>query len=198
MAFYEFIIDHGETANKCTIAPLIGRPDFHVTRVGRKSTLGPLKAKILLHHEGECLSTLREKYTISDGLACVDSIWRRLPRLIEMIERPLPLLAKIPNGFVTAYPRKSRLYEDPDGGLATIEAVFIAAAMLGHWDETLLSEYYFSQSFIEANLARFADFGIQRGLPLAAPGQARARNAWQRRIDRGRMGKLRRQAFGAD
>ena len=67
---------------------------------------------------------------------------------------------KIPEGFQTAYPRKNDQDLDPDGGLATIEAIFIAAALFGHWDITLLSEYYFGQKFIDINTQKLKELGI--------------------------------------
>ena len=118
------------------------------------------------------------------GISCVDCVWKRLDGLIQRIQGPLPALVKIPDGFQTAYPRVSKKNTDPSAGLATIEAIFIAAALLGNWDPTLLSEYYFGRRFIELNLKRFQELGVPVGdYPVLTP---RPRNSQQRKISRGK------------
>ena len=184
--FYEVILDRGETPNKCTIAPLAGRPEFRIWRVKSGAPLGPMSADWLLHPDGECLSDLRESLGVVRGLAAIDCTWRRLPMLVEQVEGTLPKLARIPSGFVTAYPRKSAHGRDPDAGLATIEAIFIARALLGAWVPELLSHYYFGTEFVRLNARRFADFGVREAqdptlMPRLRP---RVRSSEQRKADR--------------
>jgi pre-rRNA-processing protein TSR3 len=186
---YEVILDSGETANKCTIAPLSYRSDFCLIPVRGNRVFGPLKSSILLHHEGRCLSLIRKSFGPVQGIASIDCVWRRLDGLIRRIEGQLPLLARIPEGFETAYPRHSAHSIDPAGGLATIEAIFVASAMLGNWDVSLLSEYYFGRKFVELNKNRFIELGVhQASLPEALPTLTlRPRNSMQRRRDRGKF-----------
>lgn len=158
---YEVILDSGETPNKCTIAPLGYRPDFRIMRVANVLALGPLSSTVLLHPDGVCLSEMGDSLGQITGIASIDCIWRRLPGLIRRISGTLPTLAKIPSGFVTAYPRKSSDDSDPKEGLATIEALFIASALLGRWDSSLLSEYYFGRRFIELNSKRLIELGVK-------------------------------------
>jgi pre-rRNA-processing protein TSR3 len=184
--FYEVIIDSGETPNKCTIAPLSYRRDFKLIRVKGEGLLGPLSSAVLLHHQGECLTQLRQTLGPVEGIASIDCIWRRLGTLLRRVHRPMPVLARIPEGFETAYPRTSKLKLDPTGGLATIEAIFTARALLGHWDVTLLSEYYFGRRFVELNAQRFVELGVHQAsveetFPLVP---SRPRNSSQRRRDR--------------
>jgi len=183
---YEVILDTGETPNKCTIAPLAHRPDFRLFPVKGGGVLGPLISPVLLHHQGRCLTELRNTLGPISGIATVDCVWRRLDDLIGRIKGELPILARIPDGFVTAYPRRSVNNTDPTGGLATIEAIFVAAALLGNWDVSLLSEYYFGRRFVELNSDRFLELGLHQAanpgaLPILTP---RARNSQQRRRDR--------------
>jgi pre-rRNA-processing protein TSR3 len=185
---YEVILDTGETPNKCTIAPLHDRNDFRLIRVQGNRFLGPLTSTFLLHHEGQCLTTIQADLKVS-GIASIDCVWKRLNTLIHRIEGPLPLLVRIPDGFETAYPRQSKKDTDPAGGLATIEAIFVAAALLGNWDASLFSLYYFGRKFIELNAQRFLELGVHQAadthaLPKLAP---RDRNSQQRRRDRGRL-----------
>jgi pre-rRNA-processing protein TSR3 len=191
---YEIIVDAGETPNKCTIAPLGAREDFRLFPVFGEGPLGPLSAPLLLHHEGQCLAELRNTVPAVPAIASVDCVWRRLPRLVERIawtNNQPPILARIPEGFQTVYPRVGLPGKDPQGGLATIEAIFIAAAMLGNYDPTLLSHYYFARQFIEQNTRRFLELGIEavdQPHPFpAVPG--RARDSLTRRRNRGRVPK---------
>jgi pre-rRNA-processing protein TSR3 len=51
----------------------------------------------------------------------------------------------------TAYPRKSEIYEDPEGGLATIEALYAALQILRRPTTGLLDSYYWRQQFLQLN-----------------------------------------------
>lgn len=184
---FEIIVDHGETANKCTIVPLEYRSDFYL-RFG--TVTGPLRADVLLHHNGTPLHQLSVKERMVTRVGVIDCVWRRLAPILDRLEKPLPALVSIPAGFVTAYPRRSKKDFDPAGGLATIEAIFIAAAFLGHWDETLLREYYFAERFLKENDAAFRRYGIIPPLvqkPVYRP--TVAKTSHQRRLGRGRSGK---------
>ena len=185
---YEVLIDHGETSNKCTILPVSYREDLSIRKFRRGRPIPGLKADILLHPDGVSLAELVGADSQVESLATIDCIWRRLRPIMGWLEKPLPKLVKIPDGFVTAYPRLSRLGNDPSGGLATIEAVFIAAAFVGKWDISLLSEYFFGEEFIQLNQRRFRDFGIDpfcpEGVPIYQP--RFPRSAMTRRLGRGR------------
>lgn len=190
---YEVVMDAGETANKCTIAPLADRLDFKILRVKGEGPIGPLNAPLLLHHEGQCLSELRGRLGCVSAVASIDCVWRRLAliqaRLVWTVGQPF--LARIPAGFKTVYPRVSAKNTDPDGGLATIEAIFVAAALLGNWDLSLLSRYYFGRAFIEKNAARFMELGVYQPVSesaFAAMADTH-RTSMTRRQNRGRIPK---------
>jgi ribosome biogenesis protein Tsr3 len=77
------------------------------------------------------LSPGGEELTARDrgpGLLVIDCAWRKVEKLRatidgELVVRRLPRLA-------TAYPRKSRVHEDPRGRLASIEAIYAAWSIL--------------------------------------------------------------------
>ena len=46
-------------------------------------------------------------------------------------------LRSLPAEVETAYPRRSKVFEDPAGGLATIEAIFAALAIRSHFSPAL-------------------------------------------------------------
>jgi pre-rRNA-processing protein TSR3 len=189
---YEVILDSGETPNKCTIAPQADRRDFRIIPIRGNGPLGPLTASILLHHDGACLSEIRAELGPVSGIAAVDCVWPRLSGLIARIAAPSSRPARLPDGFVTAYPRKTYSRTDPPAGLATIEAIFLAAALLGHWDRTLLERYAFGRQFVELNAARLQALGVaEAGDPSLYPEFVKSpRNSMQRRRDRGKAAFL--------
>jgi pre-rRNA-processing protein TSR3 len=80
-------------------------------------------------------------------LLLLDSTWRLLPQLEaclvgEGTYRTLPVVE-------TAYPRVSKIDHDPTGGLASVEALYIAQLLLGKRDDSLLSTYYWREVFME-------------------------------------------------
>jgi hypothetical protein len=79
---------------------------------------------------------------------------------MQRVSLPLPRLVRIPEGFTTAYARRNKEGKDPDAGLATIEALFIAAAFLGFWDESLLEKYYFKSEFLKGNEALWRKYRL--------------------------------------
>ena len=64
----------------------------------------------------------------------------------------------LPRELVTAYPRRSKLNRDPDEGLASVEALFLAAAILGEPEPDLLRHYCWSGEFLERNFEQLQAF----------------------------------------
>lgn len=131
-----------ERRSKCSLTPLENRPDidFYQARPGwtfdaTGFTVLALEAPIL---------------SIADAgrpLLLLDSTWRWLPQLEtclvgERVCRTLPEVA-------TAYPRKSKIAQDPIGGLASVEALFLAKVLLGERDDTLLANYHWRSEFLK-------------------------------------------------
>jgi len=80
-------------------------------------------------------------------LLLLDSTWRLLPQLEACLQgqgvrRTLP---PVP----TAYPRVSKIAEDPHGGLASIEALYLAKRLLGERDDSLLAQYHWRAQFLQ-------------------------------------------------
>ena len=146
---YEILVDKLENPRKCTIQVHRGREDFVLRFFSGNKPISPFDADCLLHIDGEDLAKIPPGTLQS--LALIDCTWKKVAPTLGRVARPLPRLVRIPEGFVTAYPRKNKQGEDPASGLATIEALFIAAAFLGFWDETLLEKYYFKALFLQEN-----------------------------------------------
>lgn len=155
---YEILMDAKENPRKCTILPLKKRSDFYIRYFDAGKPISAFQSQLLLHIDGEDLSEWKEEEVSSLGL--IDCNWRKVAPAMQQLALPLPRLVKIPNSFVTAYPRRNKQGLDPEAGLATIEALFIAAAFLGKWDETLFDQYHFKNQFLEMNEAQWKRFGL--------------------------------------
>lgn len=87
--------------------------------------------------------------TIEDrdhGVLLIDGTWR----LAEVMAKQLPLNIKtrsLPSHFKTAYPRTP----NPESGLASVEALFIAHRILERSTENLLDHYYWKDIFMKIN-----------------------------------------------
>lgn len=135
-----------ERRSKCSLTPLEGRADirFLKARAGWEFDITGYTV----------LALGAPELSVEDAgrpLLLLDSTWRLLPQLeaclkSEGVRRTLPAVA-------TAYPRVSKIDQDPHGGLASVEALYLARLMLGERDDNLLQSYYWRDEFIE-NLTR--------------------------------------------
>ena len=136
--------DPKEAAKKCSLAPLRGEEGLRFATY-REDRVLEAGVRILLHPEGELLGP----GDAGQPLLLIDCAWRRLPSLLrtvrgELLPRRLPRLA-------SAYPRKSRTFEDPGEGLASVEALYAALALTGRREPRLLRHYRFAERFLELN-----------------------------------------------
>ena len=136
--------DPREPAKKCSLTPLRGMAGlrFVSLRPGERVDAG---RRIWLHPEGDDLGPSDRDL----GLLLVDCTWRRLPALSRRIDGEL-LRRRLPK-LVTAYPRRSKLVPDPEDGLASVEALFAAVAILDAPRGDLLAGYRWAARFLAAN-----------------------------------------------
>jgi pre-rRNA-processing protein TSR3 len=136
--------DPRESTRKCSLTPLRGLPGIRFVEYAPERRIAA-GARVLLHPDGDALGP-------SDAgapLLLLDCAWRRVPQLRATLEgtprpRRLPPLS-------TAYPRKSRVYTDPADGLASIEALYAALALLGEARPELLAGYRWAAEFLARN-----------------------------------------------
>src|SRR5262245_54621894 len=83
------------------------------------------RGRILLHPDGDEIGPADR----GKGLLLLDCAWRRVGELLATVEGD-PSPRRLPP-FATAYPRRSRTFVDPQRGLASIEALYAALALLG-------------------------------------------------------------------
>jgi pre-rRNA-processing protein TSR3 len=137
------IRDPKENPRKCSVLPLRGRADIVLLHHPVRSRPA-LEGYIRLAAEGPPLSA----EDAGAGVLLLDGSWRRA-RVMERGFMDVP--ARSLAGWQTAYPRVSKQGTDPDNGLASIEALFIAYHLLGRATRGLLDHYRWAQAFLEAN-----------------------------------------------
>lgn len=145
--------DPRESTKKCSLTPLRGLPGITFVNYDRERRV-EVGRRVLLHPDGD---ELRAE-DAGPGLLLIDCSWRRVDSLLatvdgELIPRRLPPLQ-------TAYPRRSKVFEDPSTGLASVEALFAALRLLEDPRPELLASYRWRQEFLELN----------PGLRVAEPG----------------------------
>jgi len=137
------VVHPREKRSKCTIEPLRNRPGFVFRKFPARGP-EPLENYVRLGMNGPLLSAA----DASRGLLVLDGTWR-------LASRMEPHYASVPARSLpewkTAYPRASKLFEDPSAGLATIEAVYLAYHLLGRDTTGLLDEYLWRDEFLQRN-----------------------------------------------
>lgn len=136
------VVHPRERRAKCSVRPLKGRADFAFCNFPRMPydltgyvRLG-LGGPVLRHDDA------------GSGLLVLDGTWRHVEPM-ERLHASIPIRSLPP--LQTAYPRSSKVREDPEGGLATIEAIYAAYRLLGRDVTGLLDRYYWASEFITQN-----------------------------------------------
>lgn len=140
------VIHPRERRSKCSVEPLRGNKDFVFWKFPERGP-EPINGYIRLGMNGPELSA----EDASHGLLVLDGTWR-LAQKMEPFFDELPVRT-LP-AWQTAYPRVSKVFNDPMGGLATIEAIFAAHTILGKDTSGLLDSYYWAEQFLELNRDR--------------------------------------------
>lgn len=136
-----------ENLKKCSLRGIEARGDcrFFTYPI---DTLPDLTGYILLTPDAPPLC----KQDGDHGLFLVDGTWRYAATMIKHLPNPSQFTYRsIPNGFKTAYPRTQTGWIDPDKGLASIEALYIAYLITGRDVKGILDTYYWKDLFLEKN-----------------------------------------------
>ena len=132
-----------EKSKKCSVLPLKGKPGIILLNYPFKKTLS-LPNYIRLSAEGPPLSLADN----DKGILLLDGSWRNAGNM----ERTF---ASIPprslSQYKTAYPRTSKHGTDPENGLASIEALYVAYFILNRNPVGLLDHYHWKKEFLELN-----------------------------------------------
>ena len=138
------IVRHpNENPRKCSVLPLRGRADvvFLNYPVGQRPDLS---GYVRLAAEGPPLTA----GDAGAGILLLDGSWRWAGAMTRDFADVAP---RSLSGWKTAYPRVSKLGTDPDNGLASIEALFVAYHLLGRPTAGLLEHYRWAAEFLAVN-----------------------------------------------
>ena len=134
-----------ENLNKCSLRGLESREDL-IFLTYPKSPLPDLSHYCLLTIGAPLLTKSDQDF----GLFLIDGTWRHAKTMAKIVppgirQRSLPPVK-------TAYPRRQDDCPDPNQGLASVEALYVAYQILGRKAEGLLDHYYWKDQFLEAVL----------------------------------------------
>ena len=131
-----------ERISKCSLRFLHDRPGFTFLRA-RPGFTFDATGFLALAVDAPVLS----RADAGRPLLLLDSTWRYLPRLLACV-RGEPITRSVPREVKTAYPRASRVFDDPEFGLASVEALYVALRLLGDDDPSLLDGYHWKAQFM--------------------------------------------------
>src|ERR1051325_6666500 len=132
-----------ENPKKCSVLPLQGRDDVRILPYPLTEPLS-FEGYIRLAADGPALSSADRDC----GILLLDGSWRSARAMITHFEYVPP---RSLSGWKTAYPRVAKAGTDPDNGLASIEALYIAYHILGRPTDGLLDHYHWEKEFLELN-----------------------------------------------
>lgn len=136
-----------ENLKKCSLRGLEGRPDFRFLTYP-DPILPDLSGYLMLAIDAPPLS-------VDDGhcgLMIIDATWRYAEKMIKHVDSKASLIKRsIPEHFRTAYPRRQDDCPNPERGLASIEAIYIAYRFMGRSVTGLLDGYYWKDDFLTIN-----------------------------------------------
>lgn len=146
----DWIVRHPkERRSKCSLEPLRGREDL-VFSNWRADSRYDASGYVVLEMGAPEIGP-------EDGdwpLLLLDSTWRLLPAMRATVWRP-GRRRSLPGWLRTAYPRSSKLSADPQGGLASVEALYAARWFQGRSTDGLLDLYYWREAFLRGLRERF-------------------------------------------
>lgn len=137
------VVHRRERRSKCSVESLREREEFQFLTYPQDEDPIP-DDYVRLGIGGPMLS----EADASSGLLVLDATWRLVGKM-EKRYANVPVRS-IPT-YQTAYPRVSKVHEDPSAGLATIEAVYAAYRHLGWETDTLLDHYQWADEFLRLN-----------------------------------------------
>jgi pre-rRNA-processing protein TSR3 len=132
-----------ENPRKCSVLPLRGRPDLCFITYPARCALD-LDDYVRLATEGDELSAADAER----GLLLLDASWRWAGVMSRDFAAVPPRSLR---GYRTAYPRTSKQGTDPEEGLASVEALYLAYHILGRATAGLLDHYRWAEEFLRLN-----------------------------------------------
>jgi pre-rRNA-processing protein TSR3 len=81
------------------------------------------------------------------GLFLIDGTWRYAEKMAQSLPPPF-MCRSLPAHFRTAYPRRQLDCPEPERGLASVEALYLAYSILGRTTEGILDHYHWKELFM--------------------------------------------------
>ena len=135
-----------ENLKKCSLRGLEARTDCLFFTYPH-DLLPDLSGYFLLTLDAPVLSEAdRDK-----GIFLIDGTWRYAELMQRQQKPPAFECRSLPSGFQTAYPRRQQDCPNPERGLASVEALFIAYFLLGRSTEGLLDHFHWRDDFLKKN-----------------------------------------------
>lgn len=145
MTFPSIILRHRrENLKKCSLSGLESRSDLLFFTYPTQQL--PNLSHYFLLEVGAPILTQEDTNL---GIFIIDATWK----LAAVMKRQCPSIQtrSLPSHFQTAYPRKQTSCSDPEKGLASVEALFLAHLILNRSTEGLLDHYHWKNAFLEKN-----------------------------------------------
>lgn len=141
-----------ENLKKCSLRGLETRDDCRFFTYPQ-STLPNLEGYVLLTLNAPLLTAADRDL----GIFLIDGTWRYADLMYRTLTKPHLFQSRsLPPDFQTAYPRRQLDCQDPERGLASVEALFIAYKLLGRQTDGLLDHYHWKDLFLEKNKQKFS------------------------------------------
>jgi pre-rRNA-processing protein TSR3 len=137
------VVHPKENRRKCSMEPLRPRSDLKFLSY-EPSIAVELPGYVRLSVDGPPLTAA----DAAAGILLIDGVWRYADAMQRQFAAVPP---RSLSGFRTAYPRVSKLFRDPPGGLASVEALYIAYRILQRPSDGLLDGYRWAGEFLALN-----------------------------------------------
>lgn len=137
-----------ENLKKCSLRGLEGREDFRFYKYPVQE-MPDLTGYVMLAMEGEELTEADGGF----GLLLIDATWRYAAQMCAAVDREIVLPKRtLPKKYRTAYPRVQTECPNPEEGLASVEALYLAFKITGRPTDGLLDNYYWKNEFLRINI----------------------------------------------
>lgn len=143
-----------ENLKKCSLKGMESREDFLFFSYPNP-ILPDLSSYLVLTLNAPPLSSADS----SQGLLLLDATWRYAEKMLSFVKPYVQpsQFRSLPSEYRTAYPREQTDCPNPETGLASIEALYLAYALLGRDVTGLLENYYWKKPFLEINQLNIID-----------------------------------------
>lgn len=138
-----------ENLKKCSLRGLESRPDFKFFTYPQHK-LPNLNDYVMLVMEGAPEISIEDQ---ARGLFMIDATWRYAEVMHNQSKSSLEgcVSRTLPSHFKTAYPRRQEDCPDPERGLASIEAIYLAYHLMGRDTSGLFDHYHWKDQFLTMN-----------------------------------------------